>query len=337
MTLYGAAKEKEKEGNGEAFRQWYGNGNSNGNGKRKPLVVVCIPAYNEDKAIAAVITKAQAYAGVVMVGDDGSTDQTAEIARKLGADVFRNPQNMGKGATVKMLMDYARELEPDVLVTIDGDGQHDADEIPRVAEPILKNEADVVVGSRYADGAWTDAPRYRRFGLRIINSLARPNSGAGGVKDTQSGFRAYSRRALGVVQWCESTGFGIEEEQLAKAAQHRLRIVEVPISVRYGGVDMPSTKAPVRHGMELVREALMMVVEERPLLVFGVPGAVLLAAGLIVGVGLLLNFNATRYFSIPTALVAAFLAFTGMMLDVAALMLYGISRIGRKIERKGYD
>jgi glycosyltransferase involved in cell wall biosynthesis len=321
--------------NGSAFNAWYGS--SNEELKRKPLVIVCIPAYNEDKAIASVIMKAQAHADLVMVGDDGSTDHTVEIARKMGADVFRNPQNMGKGATLKMLMDYAREMNPSVLVTIDGDGQHDPDEIPRLVEPVLKNEADVVVGSRYVAGAWMDAPRYRRFGLRIINALTRPDTEAGGVKDTQSGFRAYSVRALGVLQWCESTGFGIEEEQLAKAAQHKLRIVEVPISVRYNGVSNPSTKTPVRHGMELVRGALRIIVEERPLLMFGVPGAVLLVAGLIVGVELLLNFNATRYFSVPTALVAVFFVFTGMMLDVAALMLYGISRIGRKIERKGYD
>jgi len=335
MTSFEELRTKKSD----AFNAWYGNGNGNGSSevRKKPLVIVCIPAYNEDKAIASVIMKAQGHADLVMVGDDGSSDHTAEIARKMGADVFRNPKNMGKGVTLKMLMDYARELNPSVLVTIDGDGQHDPDEIPRLVEPVLKNEADVVVGSRYVAGAWMDAPRYRRFGLRVINALTRPDAEAGGVKDTQSGFRAYSSRALGVMQWCDSSGFGIEEEQLAKAAQHKLRIVEVPISVRYNGVENPSTKTPVRHGMELVRGALRIIVEERPLLVFGVPGVVLLVAGLIVGVELLLTFNSARYFSVPTALIAVFFVFTGVMLDVAALMLYGISRIGRKIERKGYD
>lgn len=328
MTAFEDLKAKSRNG----FKKWYSEG-----AREKPLAVVCIPAYNEDKTIANIIVESQKHAELVLVGDDGSTDHTAEIARKMGAEVFSNPENRGKGATLNMLIDYAYDLRPDVLVTIDADGQHDPKEIPRIMAPVLKKEADVVVGSRYAKGAWTDAPRYRRFGLSIINALTRPDTESGGVNDTQSGFRAYSSRALGVVQWCESTGFGIDEEQLAKAAQHKMRIVEVPISVRYNGIANPSTKTPVRHGMELVKDALRIVVEERPLLTLGVPGAALLVAGVVVGVELLLTFNATRYFSVPIALVAVFFAFTGMMLDVAALMLYGISRIGRKIERKGYE
>jgi len=238
---------------------------------------------------------------------------------------------------LNMLINYAYELRPDALVTIDGDGQHDPEEIPRLAQPILQKEADLVVGSRYVEGAQTDAPRYRRLGLGIINAMTRPETGPGGVKDTQSGFRAYSSRALGVVSWCESVGFGIDAEQLAKAAQHKLRIVEVPISVRYNGVAKPSTKGPMGHGMELVGAAIKLVAEDRPLVMLGIPGILLFLVAIGLGVDLLTTFNETRYFSIPKALFMGFSVTGGFTLMISGMLLYAISRISRKIERKGYE
>ncbi len=316
----------------EGYKKWYGE-----RAREKPLVVVCIPAYNEEKAIASVIMGAQKHAGLVLVGDDGSTDNTAEIARKMGAEVLSNPRNMGKGSVLNMLINYAYELRPDALVTIDGDGQHDPEEIPRLAQPILQKEADLVVGSRYVDGASTDAPQYRRFGLRVINAMTKPETGPGGVKDTQSGFRAYSSRALGVVSWCESVGFGIDAEQLVKAAQHKLRIVEVPITVRYNGVGKTSTKGPMGHGMELIGSAIKLVAEDRPLLMLGVPGMVLIGASIVLGIDLLTAFNETRYFSIPKALLMGFAVTGGFTLIISSLLLYAISRINRKIERKTHE
>lgn len=121
---------------------------------------------------------------------------------------------MGKGFSLNMLFDFARDLDPDIVVTIDADGQHDPNEIPSLLEPILENRADLVVGSRYLKESWTDAPGYRRFGLGIINRMMGSNNGLG-VKDTQSGFRAFSSRALKAISWCENRGFGIESEHLA--------------------------------------------------------------------------------------------------------------------------
>jgi len=302
-------------------------------GSRDPKVVVCIPAYNEERAIASVIANSRTFADSVLVCDDGSTDKTAEIARQMGAEVIANPHNMGKGAALNVLLDYAKSLNPDVVVTIDADGQHDPAEIPRLIEPILSKSADVVVGSRFVRGSSTDAPQYRKIGLGIINALVR-SDGLTGVKDTQSGFRAYSSRALKAISWCEMKGFGIEAEQLRKASQHGMRIVEVPISVRYNGVHKPSKKNPAAHGLELLSATLKLVAEDRPILFLGVPGVLLVIIGFAIGINLLLTFNETRYFSIPFALLMMFSIFGGTLLSITALILYAISRLGHKLERQ---
>jgi len=301
--------------------------------ERKPKVVVCIPAYNEERSIAWVIANAKPYADQIIVCDDGSKDKTAEIAKKMGAEVFSNPVNMGKGFSLNMLFDYARDLNSDIVITLDADGQHDPNEIPKLIDPILGNRADVVIGSRYVKGSWTDAPRYRRFGLKIINSLFSFNNEFG-IKDTQSGFRAFSARALRGISWCESNGFGIEAEQLRKLVRNKMRVVEVPVSIRYKGIDKPSKRNPIKHGLGLVGTALKLVVEEYPLLILGAPGFLLFFVGVGLGVSLLWTFNETRYFSIPIAIMSVGALVGGIFFLFSALILYAISKIGEKIERK---
>ena len=134
-----------------------------------------------------------------------------------------------------------------------------------------------------------------------------------------------------------AAGLATVRLNLAKAAQHKLRIVEVPITVRYGGVGNPSTKQPVSHGMELVAAAIKLVAEDRPLLMLGIPGMILFLVAVVLGVDLLTTFNETRYFSIPKALFMGFSVTGGFALMISGLLLYAISRIGRKIERKGYE
>jgi len=296
----------------------------------RPVVVACIPAYDEERTIASVIVQAMKYVDRVIVCDDGSGDLTGAIAGGLGAAVVRHEQNMGKGAALRTAFRCARDLEPDVVVMLDGDGQHDPGEIPRLVDPILGGEADMVVGSRYVEGSKVDAPLYRRLGLRLINAL----SGDSGVGDTQSGFRAFSARALDVVLECGAEGYGVETEQLALASKSGLRVVEVPVSVRYRGLGNTSKKNPAYHGFELVDTVLRLVVEERPLLFLALPGAVLFLVGVGFGVYFLWYFNLTRYFSVPMALVTVGAAFLGMLLVVSSMMLYAMKRLGRRGSRE---
>lgn len=298
----------------------------------KPRIIACIPAFNEEKTIASVVVKALRHVDKVIVCDDGSTDLTGEIAGKLGAEVIRHERNRGKGMALRSMLSRARELNPDIVVMLDADGQHDADEIPRLIEPVKKDEADIVIGSRFMEGARSDAPLYRRFGLRLINSLSNKTMKAS-VKDTQSGFRAFNAKCLRELEEAESSGFGIESEQIVLAAKKGLRMLEVPITIRYRGLEKTSKKSPVSHGGEVIAVILRLFIEEKPLIYLGIPGGVLMALALASGAYLLLLFNTTRYFSVPIALITLGALFAGMILFITALILYAITRLARKYSR----
>jgi len=292
----------------------------------KPRVVACLPAYDEERNIAGVVLKAQKYVDKVIVCDDGSTDMTGEIASRLGAEVLRYERNVGKGVALRTAFRRAKEIGANIVVTLDADGQHDPEQIPTVIGPIARKEADVVIGSRYLDGSWADPPLHRRLGLTLINSIsARVSNGV--AKDTQSGFRAYSSIVLDVLMECESQGYGIETEQLAMLAKKSFRVLEVPITVNYKGLERTSKKNPLRHGAELVGTTLRLVVEERPLLLLGIPGMVLVLLGVSTGVLLLFHFNSARYFSIPLALMTLGAFFMGTILLITSLLLYAIARL----------
>ncbi len=296
---------------------------------RKPFVVACIPAYKEEKSIGRVVLLTRRYVDMVVVCDDGSPDLTGDIAEALGAVVIRHGRNKGKGAALRSAIKRAWEMNPDIVVVLDADGQHNPDDIPRLLEPILNNKADMTVGSRYIEGSVVDAPLYRRLGLRFINFLSRraiPTN----VKDTQSGFRAFSAKALSNLLSFESDGYVVEMEQLALAEKSGLRIVEVPVHIQYEGLENTSKNHPLFHGTELVGFALRLIVEERPLLFLGVPGALLILLGVVFGGYFLWYFNLTRYFSLPMALVSFGALSLGTLLFITSLVLYAISRLKRR-------
>lgn len=134
----------------------------------KTRVVAAIPCYNTQEHIAEVITETKKYVDEVIVIDDGSTDKTAEVARKAGATVLRHPKNRGKGAAMKTA---AATTDADIIVFIDGDGQHNPDDIPDILVPILQGQADFVIGSRYLKGSILSANPFFRKAANAIASL----------------------------------------------------------------------------------------------------------------------------------------------------------------------
>ena len=294
--------------------------------------VAVIPAYNEESSIAKVILRTRRYVDSVIVCDDGSTDMTFVIARALGVRVVRHAERRGKGEAFRTLFKEVMELGPDIIVTLDGDGQHDPDEIPMLLKPIETGESDVVVGSRYVDGAKMDAPVYRRFGLRVINFLYKKVAGLN-TKDTQCGFRAYSKKAFEFLVQCDAKGYGIEGEQLVLAAKNGLRVMEVPISVKYNGLAGNSKKTPLLHGADLMSTLFRLVAEERPLKYLGLPGIGLTCIGAMLGMYLLWMFNTTRYFSIPVAILTVGSSLVGVLLIIAAITLHGLKRVNERLNR----
>ena len=298
--------------------------------RRRSRIIALIPAYNEERTIAKIILKTKKYVDKVIVCDDGSTDMTGEIAEALGAEVIRHEKNMGKGVALRSLFTRARELDPDIVVVLDADGQHNPEDIPKLINALRERNADIVIGSRYVKGSQLEAPLYRKLGLSILNFLGRRLIKSP-IKDIQSGFRALTIKALKSLEEVESRGFGIESEQIALAVSKGLKIVEIPIIIKYRGLDKTSKKMPLLHGGEVIVTILKLVVEERPLLYLGVPGILLLITGIALSTYLLWLFNMNRYFSIPIAIITLGAVFTGLMLIVSALTLYGLNKVARKI------
>jgi glycosyltransferase involved in cell wall biosynthesis len=296
------------------------------------LIVAGIPAYNEEKTIARVVLGAQKHAHVVLVCDDGSTDLTGEIAERLGAVVVRHERNAGYGAAIQSLFKRARDLKADVFVTLDGDGQHSPEEIPRLVEPIKNGFAEVVLGSRFIDKNGTaEMPAYRQLGVRVITKLSNGN-GKNGISDSQSGFRAYSKTAMDKLGAVSENGMSASIELIRAVNKSGLRVCEVPISCKYGESvgEKTSTKNPFAHGLGLVMSLVRLVVEDRPLTFLGIPGIALLALGTSFGVWMLNLYAAEHRIITNIALASISFVLIGFFLLSTAITLYAITRISRK-------
>ena len=294
----------------------------------KPLVVAGIPAFNEERTIAKLVLDAQKHVDVVLVCDDGSTDCTAEIAKRMGADVIRHEKNLGYGAATKSLLTMARELNADVLVTFDGDGQHDPNQIPRLIEPILENKADVVLGSRFLNGQKNGVPRYRSLGIKVISKL----SGAASnhkLHDAQCGFRVFGRRAISELRLVEN-GMGASVELVMKAEKQGLTVTEVSTECKYKDLQRTSTQNSVGHGASVLMSIVRLVVEERPLLLLGVPGLIFLLSGTAFGAWMLKLFVEEQYVETNIALAAIAFVLIGMFTLFTSITLYAISRQSQK-------
>lgn len=291
-----------------------------------PLILVGIPCYNEGLTIGTLVLKARAYADEVLVIDDGSADDTAAIARLSGATVLVHPRQQGKGAGVLDAMRYAWERGYDVLVLIDGDGQHNPDEIPAVVAPVLEAGADLVIGSRFL-GTDDEIPLYRRFGQRVLNVFTNASADYKST-DSQSGFRALSRRALEAAGTFESEGYNVESDMIAYLSARDLAIAEVPISVRYE-VPHKHKKNPVTHGLGVLSNIAALIGARSPLLFFGLPGLVLLGLGAAIDTWAIAEFSATAQVPVLASVVGGLLTVAGALLVGAAIVLKSMSMLLR--------
>jgi len=283
----------------------------------RPKIIVGMPAYNEARYIGSVIVQAKQYADEVIAIDDGSSDATASVASLAGATVVRHEENEGYGNTIRGLMAEARRREADILVVLDADSQHNPGEIPRLVEGI-KGGADIVIGSREMQA--NKIAGYRRLGQRFLSRMTGIASRKK-LSDTESGFRAYSRKALETLELKE-TGMAVSSEIISEAAAKGLEIAEVPISVEYTGDG--STLNPVKHGMGVFNRILVMISERRPLLFFSLFGSIFLVIGLAAGIMVIrIYYFGSNLFATGLALVSILFitigtlaVFTGIMLNV---------------------
>lgn len=284
-------------------------------------VVAIIPAYDEDRFIASVVLKARRFVDEVIVVDDGSKDETAWIAESAGARVIRQPSNQGKAAALNVGLAEARAMDARAAILIDGDGQQNPNDIPAMLRPILEGDADVVVGSRFI-GLRSRAPRWRIFGQRALTLATNLASGVA-LTDSQSGFRALSRRALDTLNF-RTTGFSVESEMQFLIKKHNLVAREVPIIVTY---DERPKRSPIRQGVQVLNGILRMIAQHRPLVFFGIPGALITLAGMAIGLRVVQQYFENidnPQFALGTFLVAITMCIIGVFTAFTGLILYAI-------------
>jgi glycosyltransferase involved in cell wall biosynthesis len=286
-------------------------------------ITVILPAYNEEVSIGSIVLLTRFYADNVIVVDDGSSDRTAEVARKAGAEVIIHETNAGKGGALKTGFTAAVDLGADIIVTMDSDGQHNPADIPRLVDPILKGEAEMVNGSRYLNGLDRNTPIYRRVGQRVLDRFTNLNSGLR-ITDSQSGFRAFAASTKDIFRF-NAQGMAIESEMLADAGKSGVRIKEVEIGVRYD-VDC-STVNPIKHGFGVLLMVLKDIEFNRPLYYLTVPGLSLGVGGLIMGAHFLQDFTMGIGLQFgPTMLMVLFIVI-GTFMALTGILLHSVSSV----------
>lgn len=280
-------------------------------------IVVGMPAYNEEKYIGSIVMLVKQYADEVIVVDDGSIDRTAKVATLAGATVIRHGENKGYGAAIQDIILEAKKKNADILVIIDADAQHNPEEIPTLIKAVSEGY-DLVIGSRKMQ-TQSDIPAFRRFGQRVLLFFTNILSGEK-LSDTESGFRAYSRKAMAELELKEK-GMAISAETVSAATAKGLSVTEVPISVTY--TKDGSTMNPVRHGVGVLNRIMVMISERRPLLFFGFMGGILVALGIVFGIIVVQTLYAEQILQVGSALISMLLItvgtlsiFTGVILDV---------------------
>ena len=288
-------------------------------------ITIGLPAYNEEKNIASVITKLKKITDSIIVCDDGSSDMTSEISKNLGAIVISHKKNMGYGAALRTIFQKSVELDSDILVTFDADGQHRIEDINKILQPLENNEADVVIGSRFLDNE-SKIPNYRKIGIKVITKVTNASLKKK-LTDSQSGFRAYNKHALTQISPSEM-GMGISTEILIKASSKGLRIAEIPITVLYH--DDTSTHNPVSHGTSVLVSTIKFTSIEHPLKFYGIPSIIFLI------IGSAFTYSAIQYYveigrlNTNLTVIGAGATLIGLVLLISAILLYSLVSIVRE-------
>ena len=288
-------------------------------------ITIGLPAYNEEKNIASVITKLKKITDSIIVCDDGSSDMTSEISKNLGAIVISHKKNMGYGAALRTIFQKSVELDSDILVTFDADGQHRIEDINKILQPLENNEADVVIGSRFLDNE-SKVPNYRKIGIKVITQVTNASLKKK-LTDSQSGFRAYNKQALTQISPSEM-GMGISTEILIKASSKGLRITEIPITILYH--DDTSTHNPVSHGTSVLVSTIKFTSIEHPLKFYGIPSIIFLI------IGSAFTYSAIQYYveigrlNTNLTVIGAGAILISLVLLISAIILYSIVSVVRE-------
>ena len=293
-------------------------------------IIIGIPAFNEEKNIAVIISKLKKISDKIVVCNDGSSDLTSKIAEEMGAIVINHEKNLGYGAAIRSLFLKSKELEGDVLVTFDADGQHRVEDIDKIINPIINDKSDLVIGSRFLDDSEKEVPQYRKIGINIITKITNASIKKQ-LTDSQSGFRAYSRKVLNELNPSE-LGMGISTEILIKASAKDFRISEVPIKILYEG--NTSTHNPVMHGSSVILSTIKFTSIEHPLKFYGIPSLIFMIIGIAFTSYTINYYTEIGRLNTNLTIIAAGCILISAILLVTTILLYSLISVARENSNK---
>lgn len=292
-------------------------------------IVIGIPAFNEEKNIAAIILKLKKITNTIIVCNDGSSDLTNKIAEELGAIVINHSKNLGYGAAIRSIFLKAKEMNSDILVTFDADGQHRIEDIKQVIQPIIENKTDIVIGSRFLNEEKNEVPEYRKVGIKIITKVTNVSINQK-ITDSQSGFRAYSKQVLEKLSPSD-VGMGISTEILIKSSKMGFKILEVPIKILYQG-ENTSTHNPISHGTSVLFSTIKYTSVEHPLKFYGIPAIIFVIIGLSFSIWSIQIYAETGKIITNITLIGVGTTIIGVILIITSILLYSLVSVVR--ERK---
>ena len=293
-------------------------------------ILVCIPAYNAESTIFKAVKQCQKFADLVLVINDGSSDNTASLAKDAGADVVNHKQNRGYGSAIKTGLTEGLKRNAKVTITFDADLQHDENDIPKLVKPIIDNTADIVIGSRFLENN-DDVKNYRKFGIKVITVLV--NSFMNNhISDAESGLRAYGTDSLKeLVPILETNGMGMSSEILLKSSVCKLKIFEIPRKEMYPIGIKTSSKNPLKHGLSVVFTIIKLIIENKPLKAFGIPSIIFFIISIISSISVIDFYNAAGRLPLGLTIFTVLSLSTAFFFTSAAMILYVLSRIASRI------
>ena len=303
---------------------------SKSNLQDNPNIMICIPTYNAELTISEAVKKCKEYADLVLVVNDGSTDNSAAIAKEAGAEVLTHKINLGYGGAIKSCLTESLKRKAKVTITFDADLQHDPKDLLKLIEPIISEKADIVIGSRFLEESNSVKP-YRKLGIKLITTMVNSFSGSK-IQDAESGLRSYGHDALKkIVSSLETEGMGMSAEILLKAAVHKLKIIEVPRKEMYPNNVQTSSQNPLKHGLTVISTIFKLIIETKSLISFGIPSLFLFILSGISSFFVIEFYNEMSRLPVGLTLFTITLLTVGFFFLLASIILYILSRISSKL------
>jgi glycosyltransferase involved in cell wall biosynthesis len=275
-----------------------------------------------------VVLRLRHVLDTVIVVNDGSSDATEEVARLAGAQVISHAVNRGYGGAIQTGLAAAQKLEPRAVVLMDADGQHRVEDVCDLVKPILDDDADVAVGSRFADDR-TQVPPMRRVAQHGLTWLTNVGSGVK-LTDSQSGMRAFGPRALEALL-LSTTSMAAASEMQFLAGDAQLRVCEVPIEIRYFG---DVKRSAVGQGLDVLNGIIRLVSVRRPLLFFGLPGLAVLIWGIYLALDVVQTFDRVHVLLVGQLIFAVAFVIVGTLTLFTAVVLNALQGLRAELRAR---